>query len=181
MKQLQDISKTFITMSGMWSWKTTEHQILLHIQVFWNMTFSHQVNIFPRIVFPCPRVPSVAMLDLMKRHTSPWKEQKLLAQWHSVASHKSENFIQTAMPTSNLASHLALTSCYQYYVPINIIIQSISKWYSRQCLISFQIILKNLENLKTFKKQLKAFLLQQIFYSVDEYLSYTQEKNPLPT
>ena len=32
--------------------------------------------------------------------------------------------------------------------------------------------LKNLENLKLFKKQLKAFLLQQTFYSVDEYLSY---------
>jgi hypothetical protein len=35
--------------------------------------------------------------------------------------------------------------------------------------------IKNLENLKPFKKQLKAFLLQQNFYSVDEYLSYTQE------
>jgi hypothetical protein len=34
--------------------------------------------------------------------------------------------------------------------------------------------LKNLENCKFFKKQLKAFLLQQIFYSVDEYLSYVQ-------
>jgi hypothetical protein len=32
--------------------------------------------------------------------------------------------------------------------------------------------LKNLEDLKPFKKQLKAFLLQQTFYSVDEYLSY---------
>jgi hypothetical protein len=32
--------------------------------------------------------------------------------------------------------------------------------------------LKNLESLKPFKKQLKAFLLQQTFYSVDEYLSY---------
>ena len=32
--------------------------------------------------------------------------------------------------------------------------------------------LKNLENSKLFKKQLKAFLLQQTFYSVDEYLSY---------
>ena len=26
--------------------------------------------------------------------------------------------------------------------------------------------------MKLFKKQLKAFLLQQIFYSMDEYLSY---------
>ena len=34
--------------------------------------------------------------------------------------------------------------------------------------------LKNLENLKPFKKQLKAFLLQQTFYSVDDYLSYVQ-------
>ena len=32
--------------------------------------------------------------------------------------------------------------------------------------------LKNKENLKLFKKQLKSFLLQQTFYSVDEYLSY---------
>jgi hypothetical protein len=32
--------------------------------------------------------------------------------------------------------------------------------------------LKNLESLKHFKKQLKVFLLQQTFYSVDEYLSY---------
>jgi hypothetical protein len=32
--------------------------------------------------------------------------------------------------------------------------------------------LKNLESLKHFKKQLKAFLLQETFYSVDEYLSY---------
>jgi len=34
--------------------------------------------------------------------------------------------------------------------------------------------IKNLENLKTFKKQLKAFLLQQTFYSEDEYLSHMQ-------
>jgi hypothetical protein len=34
--------------------------------------------------------------------------------------------------------------------------------------------LKNLENSKLFKKQLKAFLLQQTFYSVNEYLSYMQ-------
>ena len=33
---------------------------------------------------------------------------------------------------------------------------------------------KNLQNLKPFKKQFKAFLLQQTFYSVDEYLSYVQ-------
>jgi hypothetical protein len=32
--------------------------------------------------------------------------------------------------------------------------------------------LKNSESLKHFKKQLKAFLLQQTFYSEDEYLSY---------
>jgi hypothetical protein len=32
--------------------------------------------------------------------------------------------------------------------------------------------LKNLENLKLLKKQIKAFLLQKTFYSVDEYLSY---------
>jgi hypothetical protein len=31
--------------------------------------------------------------------------------------------------------------------------------------------LKRLENSKLFKKQLKLFLLQQTFYSVDEYLS----------
>jgi len=105
--------------------KTTEHQIILNIEVFWNMTFCYQVNIFARIVFRSPRVPFVAMLDLMKRHSSPQKLQKLLAEWHSITSHKSGNFIQTAMPNSNLASHLALTSRYQYYVRINII-QSIS-------------------------------------------------------
>jgi len=33
---------------------------------------------------------------------------------------------------------------------------------------------KNLENLKPFEKQLKDFLLQQTFHSVDEYLSYVQ-------
>jgi hypothetical protein len=32
--------------------------------------------------------------------------------------------------------------------------------------------LKNLENTIFFKKQLKTFLLQQTFYSIDEYLSY---------
>ena len=32
--------------------------------------------------------------------------------------------------------------------------------------------LKKLEDLKPFKKQVKAFLLQQSFYSVEEYLSY---------
>jgi len=31
---------------------------------------------------------------------------------------------------------------------------------------------KNFENLKSFIKQLRVFLLQQTFYSVDEYLSY---------
>jgi len=34
--------------------------------------------------------------------------------------------------------------------------------------------LKNLESLKPFKKQLKVFLLQQTFYSVDEYLCCMQ-------
>ena len=34
--------------------------------------------------------------------------------------------------------------------------------------------IKNSENLKPFKKQLKALLLQQTFYSVDEYLSHVQ-------
>jgi hypothetical protein len=33
---------------------------------------------------------------------------------------------------------------------------------------------KNLENLKPFKKQHKAYLLQQTFYSVDKYLSHVQ-------
>ena len=33
---------------------------------------------------------------------------------------------------------------------------------------------KYFENLKPFKKQLKAFLLQPTFHSVDEYLSYVQ-------
>jgi len=32
--------------------------------------------------------------------------------------------------------------------------------------------LKNLEDLKPFKKQVKALLLQQSFYSIEEYLSY---------
>ena len=39
--------------------------------------------------------------------------------------------------------------------------------------------IKNLENPKPFKNQLKAFLLQQTFYSVDEYLTYKQVKNYL--
>ena len=34
--------------------------------------------------------------------------------------------------------------------------------------------LKSLENSEPFKKQIRAFLLQQTFYSVDEYLSYVQ-------
>ena len=34
--------------------------------------------------------------------------------------------------------------------------------------------IKDSENLKPFKKQLKAFLLQQTFYSVDDYLSHVQ-------
>ena len=34
--------------------------------------------------------------------------------------------------------------------------------------------LKNLENLKPFKKHLKAFLLQRTFYSMQEYLSHVQ-------
>jgi hypothetical protein len=32
--------------------------------------------------------------------------------------------------------------------------------------------IKNQENPRSFKKQLKTFLLHQTFYSVDEYLSY---------
>jgi len=32
--------------------------------------------------------------------------------------------------------------------------------------------IKNLEDLKPFKKQVKAFLLQQSFYSIEEYLTY---------
>ena len=39
--------------------------------------------------------------------------------------------------------------------------------------------IKNLENPKLFKNQLKVFLLQQTFYSVDEYLIYNQVKNSL--
>jgi hypothetical protein len=34
--------------------------------------------------------------------------------------------------------------------------------------------LKSLENSEPFKKQIRAFLLQQTFYLVDEYLSYMQ-------
>jgi len=36
--------------------------------------------------------------------------------------------------------------------------------------------IKNVENLKPFKNQLKTFLLQQTFYSVDKYLAYNQGK-----
>jgi len=32
--------------------------------------------------------------------------------------------------------------------------------------------IKSLENLKLFKKEIKAFLLHHTFYSVDEYLSH---------
>jgi hypothetical protein len=38
--------------------------------------------------------------------------------------------------------------------------------------------LKNLEDLKPFKKQVKAFLLQQSFYLIEEYLSYVQVQYP---
>jgi hypothetical protein len=81
------------------SWKTTEHQILLNIQVFWNMTFCHQVNIFPRIALLSSSqsgrssVPFVAMVDLMKKHSSTSKQQKLFAQQHSVTPHKIGSFI----------------------------------------------------------------------------------------
>jgi len=44
--------------------------------------------------------------------------------------------------------------------------------HDKQCSSLHAEGLKNLENLKLFKKQLKSFLLQQSFYSVDEYLSY---------
>ena len=37
--------------------------------------------------------------------------------------------------------------------------------------------IKNLVNPKPFKNQLKEFLLQHTFYSVDEYLTYNQVKN----
>jgi len=118
--------------SSMRSWKTTEQQILLNIHIFWYMTFCHQVRIFPRIVLLSssesgrPRVPFVAMFVPIKRHSSPPKHQKLLTQQHSVSSHNIRSFIHTAMLTSTLASHLALTLCYQYYVIIIMIIQSIS-------------------------------------------------------
>jgi len=78
--------------------KTTEHQVLLNIQIFWNMTFCHQVNIFPRIVLLSssqsgrPSVPFVAMVYFMK-NSSPPKQQKLLAKQHSVTSHKIRSFI----------------------------------------------------------------------------------------
>ena len=39
-------------------------------------------------------------------------------------------------------------------------------------LYKFPNYLKNLENLKLLKKQLKAFLLRQTFYSDDKYVSY---------
>jgi hypothetical protein len=70
-------------------------------------------------------VPFVTMLGPTKRHSIPPKDQDLRVQWHSV----------TPMLTPNLASHLALTSCYWYYIRINMIIQSIYKWYCRQCFI----------------------------------------------
>jgi len=99
------------------------------------MTPFNQVNTFQRIVLlssselDSPNVTFIAMLDPVKRHSSPPKHQQLLPRQHSVASHKTGSFIHAAMQTSNFASHLALTSCYQYYVRINMIIWSILTWY----------------------------------------------------
>ena len=39
--------------------------------------------------------------------------------------------------------------------------------------------IKNVENLKSFKNQLKTFLLQQACYSVDKYIAYNQGKRSL--
>jgi len=67
------------------SWKTNEHQIILNIPVFWYMTL-YQVNIVPKIVLISssesgrPRVPFVAMLNRMKRHSIPPKHQEPIAQ-----------------------------------------------------------------------------------------------------
>ena len=36
--------------------------------------------------------------------------------------------------------------------------------------------IKNVENLKPFKKQIKTFLLHHTFHSVDEYLAHNQGK-----
>jgi hypothetical protein len=102
------------------------------IFIFWYMTLRHQVSTFRKIVqlssseSDSTSVPFVTKLDPVKRHSSPPKYQELLTR-HSVTYGKIGSFTHTAMLTSNLASHLALTSF--YCVRINMIIQIISIWY----------------------------------------------------
>jgi len=87
------------------------------------MTFCHQVNIFPRIVLLSssqsgrPSVPFVAMVDIMKKNSSPPKQRNLFAQQHIVTSHKIRSY-------ANLKP--GITLCYQYYVRNNTIIQNVS-------------------------------------------------------
>jgi hypothetical protein len=116
--------------SSLRSCKTTEHNILLNIPVFCYMTLCHQVSTFPRIVLLSSSesgswsVHFVTMLGRIKEHSSLPKHQDLPVR-HSVTSHRIGSFIHIAVLTLNLASHLAFTSCYQYYVTTNMIIQSI--------------------------------------------------------
>jgi len=99
------------------------------------MILCHQVSNFPMIELLSSTgwgslsVLFVAMLDSVKRQSIPPKHHKQLTQWHSIAFRKIGSFIHAAMLTSNLASHLAPISCYEYYVRINMIIQSISIWF----------------------------------------------------
>jgi len=72
-KQLYTISMPFITQEFLRKWKTTEHHVLLNIQVFRYMALCHQVSTFQRIVLlsssepGSPSVPFVAILDPMNK------------------------------------------------------------------------------------------------------------------
>jgi hypothetical protein len=93
--------------------KTTEHLILLNIQIFWYKTLCHQVSTFPKIVqlsssgTGSPNVPLVTKLHPMKRHSSPPMYQELRTECHSPTAQQTGSFIPAGLLTSNLASHLA--------------------------------------------------------------------------
>jgi len=94
----------------------------------------HQVSNFHRIILFHSQSQAVKVCLLLQCFTL-WRGSPVLQNIrnylhnYSVASRKIWCFIHTTMWSSNLASLLALTSCYQSYVRFNMIIQSISAWY----------------------------------------------------